>query len=73
MGHRGRSRALDCSFAARPFGVDFLLHGVFEENVEEQRPFAVEAHLNKPGLEGVIFGVGQVVPPHDVVGGGNHL
>src|SRR4029078_8963239 len=41
---------LDCSLAARPFGVDFLLYDVFEENVEKQRPFAVRDHLNYTAL-----------------------
>jgi hypothetical protein len=48
-------RALDRAFAAVPVGGGDLLDDVLDEHIEEQRPFAVVAHLDEPGLERVVL------------------
>ena len=54
-------RSLDRALGAVLSPGGHLLDGVFYENVEDQRPLAGLAHLDHPGLGGLVFRVGDVV------------
>ena len=62
-------RPLDRALGPLAVGVGDLLDHVLDPHVEEQRPLAVQAHLDHPGLEGVVLLVGDLLVADHVVHG----